>query len=121
MKRLFSVPVIGVFCALMAFAADFNGKWKSSFQSPDGQTRESTMDFKVDGDKVTGTVSSPRGESKIEDGKVTGDTIEFTVTRNFGGNSMKMNYKGKLTGNEIKFNVGMGERSFEMTAKRAET
>ncbi|MGH9720582.1 MAG: hypothetical protein ACRD8O_10245 [Bryobacteraceae bacterium] len=120
MKKIMTALTLSVLCAVMAFAADFNGKWKATFEMQ-GQTRENMMEFKVDGDKVTGTISSQRGESKIEDGKVTGDTIEFNVTRNFGGNSMKMNYKGKMTGSEIKFNVGTGERSFEMTAKRAET
>ena len=70
---------------------------------------------------LTGTVSSPRGESPISDGKVDGDNISFSVIRNFGGNEIKFLYKGKVSGNEIKFTVEAGERSFEMTAKRAES
>jgi hypothetical protein len=112
----------GVFLALLflavAAAADINGKWKAEFQTPDGQTRTTTFTFKVDGGTLTGTVGSPRGESKIEEGRVNGDDVTFTVVRNFGGDDIKFLYKGKVAGDEIKFNVEAGERNFEMTAKR---
>jgi len=111
-----------VLCLLIAFAfvaaADVSGKWKSSFTTPDGQTRETIYTFKVDGEKLTGTVASPRGESQIQEGTVSGDEISFVVVRSFGGNEVKMRYKGKVAGDEIKFTVEAGERSFEMTAKR---
>jgi hypothetical protein len=31
---------------------------------------------------------------------------------------MKFQYKGKVTGSEIKFDVTAGERNFQMTAKK---
>jgi hypothetical protein len=103
-----------------ALAGDVSGKWTAEYQSPNGQNRQSTFDFQVKGEKLTGTVASARGESAIEEGKVKGDDISFTVVRNFGGNDLKFAYKGKLAGDEIKFTVtvGDGERTFEMTAKR---
>ncbi len=103
------------------WAADVNGKWIGEFTTPDGTTRQTTFNFEVSGETLTGTVASTRGESKIEEGKVVGDDISFSVTRNFGGNDMKFVYKGKVAGDEIKFTVtvGDGERTFEMTAKRA--
>jgi hypothetical protein len=101
------------------FAGDVTGTWKASFTTPDGQTRENTFVFEVDGEKLTGTVSSPRGESQIQDGTAKGDDLTFSVVRHFGGNEMKFNYKGKLAKDEIHFTVEAGERSFEMTAKRA--
>ncbi len=103
------------------WAADVSGKWTAEYSSPDGQTRQSTFNFQVSGETLTGTVASTRGENKIDEGKVVGDDISFNVTRNFGGNDMKFVYKGKVTGDEIKFTVtvGDGDRTFEMTAKRA--
>jgi hypothetical protein len=107
-------------CATV-WAADVSGKWIGEFQTPDGQTRQSTFNFQANGETLTGTVASTRGESKIDEGKVVGDDISFNVTRNFGGNDMKFVYKGKITGDEIKFTVtvGEGDRSFELVAKRA--
>ena len=114
------VAVLAV-SALSLFAGEVNGKWKASYSTPDGQTRESTFSFKAEGDKLTGTVASARGETPITDGKINGDDISFSVTRNFGGTERKMMYKGKVSGDELKLKVGMGERDFEMTAKRVPT
>jgi len=115
----------GIALFMMVFAtvwaADVNGKWIGEFTTPDGQTRQSTFNFQVSGEALTGTVASSRGESKIDEGKVVGDDISFSVTRNFGGNDMKFVYKGKVAGDEIKFTVtvGEGDRTFDLVAKRA--
>ncbi len=101
-----------------AAAAGPAGKWKAEFQTPDGQTRTSIFTFQVDGEKLTGTISSPRGEAPIQEGKVSGEEISFVVVREFGGNEFRIHYKGKVAGDELKLLVEFGERSFEMTAKR---
>jgi len=105
--------------ALGAFAADINGKWIASMTGPDGQKRESTFQFKTDGDKLTGTVSGPRGETAISDGKVDGDNVSFTVIRNFNGNEFKQKYTGKIEGDSLKLKFQMRDREMEITAKRA--
>ena len=47
---------------------------------------ERTFVFKVDGHKLTGeTTSNMFGKSTIEDGKVDGDDISFSVTVNMRG------------------------------------
>jgi hypothetical protein len=120
-KMLFCSIVLLVVFLTMAWAADVSGKWNAEYKSPDGQTRQSTFTFQVKDGTVTGTVASTRGESQIEDGKISGEDISFTVIRNFGGNDMKFSYKGKISGDEIKFTVtvGEGDRTFDMVAKRA--
>lgn len=97
-----------------AAAADISGKWKAEFTTPDGTQRSNTFTFKTDGAKLTGTVAGSQDETPIQNGAVSGDEISFTAERPFG----KFTYKGKVTGNEIKFKVEFNERSFEMTAKR---
>src|SRR3979490_1360760 len=89
--------------ARTASAADISGNWKASAEGPNGYM-ERTFTFKQDGAKVTGeTTSTMMGKSTITDGKVEGDTVTFTFTGNFGDNEMKLNYTGKINGNEIKF------------------
>ncbi len=105
--------------AAMAPAADVNGKWVSTMTTPDGQSRQSTMNFKVEGSALTGTISGRAGDTPISEGKVSGDQISFVVVRSFGGNEIRMNYQGKVSGNEIQFTVSAGERSFEVKATRA--
>ena len=116
-----ALALVSVFLTA-AWAADVSGKWKAEYESPDGQTRTSMFTFQVDGEKLTGTVGSARGESPISEGKVSGDEISFVVVRKFQDNEFKMNYKGKVAGDEIKLtvtaNFGGEERTFEMTAKR---
>jgi hypothetical protein len=106
----------------VAWAADVSGKWKAEMQTPDGQTRTSIFTFQVSGDALTGTVAGARGETPISEGKISGDAISFVVVRKFQDNEFKMNYKGKVAGDEIKLtvtaNFGGEERTFEMTAKR---
>jgi hypothetical protein len=102
--------------AFPALAADLSGKWKASVEGPDGQTMEITFTFKVDGDKFTGTALGPMGEMPISDGKLDGDAISFTV-----GDEFKVLHKGKVSGDEMKLKVEMGERTFEMTAKRVKS
>ena len=114
-KRLLAVFALS---GLAAFAADITGNWKATAEGPNG-AMERTFNFKQDGTKLTGeTVSSFTGKSTITNGKVEGDTVTFTITADFGGNSMTINYNGKINGNEIKLKSEAGGNSFEWTAKK---
>ena len=108
-------------CACAALAADISGNWKATAEGPNGSL-ERTFTFKVEGNKVTGeTNSSMVGKSTISDGKIEGDTLTFTITANLGGNDMKIDYKGKVSGDEIKLTstiAGLDGQSFEWVAKR---
>jgi len=86
-----------------AFGADISGKWKGSFQGgPDGAI-EQNYAFKVDGEKLTGTMSDPMlGEAKISDGKISGADLSFTVSASGQMGDMKLTFKGKVVNeNEI--------------------
>jgi hypothetical protein len=81
---------------------DVTGTWKSSFTNQTGQVRESTFKLKVEGDKLTGTVSGRNNDTAIEEGKVKGEEISFQVTREINGNKVTMKYTGKVSGDTIK-------------------
>jgi hypothetical protein len=90
---------------LFAVAADVTGTWKGTADTPNGPV-ERTFIFKVDGNTLTGETSSEMlGKSTITDGKIDGDNLSFTITAKYQDNEMKLNYKGKVNGNEIKFTV----------------
>jgi hypothetical protein len=107
--------------AIVASAADVAGKWTAQVPSRSGQARETTFNFKVAGDKLTGTMSGYQGqEIAISDGKVSGDTLSFTITMERGGNTMKQTYTGKVVGDEIQFKRESGQGpAREFVAKRA--
>lgn len=93
--------------------ADPTGTWKWTTEFG-GQKREQSMKLKLEGDKLTGTVSGGRGgkggggkgkdggDTKIEDGSFKDGEIKFTVTRDRGGMKSVTKYAGKVTGDTIK-------------------
>jgi len=122
MRTRLSLAAAALFLlAGLAQAADATGKWTAQVPGRDGQTRETTFNLKTEGDKLTGTMSGRNGDITIANGKVKGDEIAFDVTFNFQGNSMKMEYAGKVAGDEIKFKRHRegSEQSSEFTAHRS--
>ena len=118
-----SVATLACLMVTSAFAADVDGKWTASMPGRQGNTMEVTFTFKADGSKLTGTMSNPRGESEIKDGKIDGENISFNQTFERGGNSMTIVYKGKVKGDTIEFSREMqggggGGRGQNFTAKR---
>ena len=105
--------------AFTAFAADVTGTWKGTADTPNGKT-ERTFVFKVAGNKLTGeTTSDMLGKSTIENGKVEGDDISFTITVKYQDMELKLNYTGKVAGDEIKFHVDSDAGiNVDYTAKR---
>jgi hypothetical protein len=104
----------------IAHAADPTGKWVAQVPGREGQTREVTITLKAEGEKLTGTVSGRQGDNPIADGQIKGDDVSFTVAQNFQGNEVKVSYKGKVSGDEIKFTRTIGDRPpVDFTAKRA--
>jgi hypothetical protein len=107
--------------AAPALAADATGTWKWTIER-NGNTVESTLKLKQDGQKLTGTMKRMDTESEIEDGKIAGDTVTFKVTREFNGNKFVLNYQGKVSADTIKGDIKFereGEtQTIEWNAKR---
>lgn len=110
--------MIAAAMATVAFAADVDGTWKAKYETPDGQTRESTFVLKADGETLTGTLKSGMGDSQIQDGTVKADHVSFSVMRNFGGNEVLFKYSGTFTGNTMKLKVTAGDREMDITATK---
>lgn len=121
MRRLLTTSFLFALIAITALAADVTGKWTAQVPGRGGQTREATFTLKADGNTLTGTISGPRGDSDISDGKIDGDQISFTQTLEFNGNTIKFLYKGTISADTIKFtrtrDGGDGPPQ-EFTAKR---
>ena len=122
MTAFVRVAVCAAVAATGLFAADASGKWTWEMEGRDGQKRSQTMVLKAEGDKLTGAINSQRGERPIENGKVSGDDISFTMTMQMGGESRKLLYTGKVAGDELKLTMKSegGEFSRDFVAKRAQ-
>jgi hypothetical protein len=87
--------------SVAAFAADVTGKWTAQFDTPNGAITL-TYDLKQDGAKLTGSVQGPQGEPlKIQDGKIDGDKISFSVTFAGPDGEFKIANEGVIKGDEI--------------------
>jgi hypothetical protein len=96
----------------LAYAQDSKpnpvGIWTWSVPARDGgEPRKSTLTLKKEGEKITGKLVTPgrQGgdprETEITDGKLAGDKLTFTVTREFNGNKFVQKYEGKVSGDTI--------------------
>jgi hypothetical protein len=102
---------------------DPTGTWKWSFTSPNGNTMSQTLKLKMEGEKLTGTVTGRNNqETAIEAAKMTADELTFQVTRDRNGEKIVSKYKGKVTADTIKgtieSNWGGENRSREWEAKK---
>ena len=108
---------------------DPSGTWTWSTPGRDGgAARTSTLKLKLDGDKLTGSVSAPGrqgGEAReavISDASLKGDEVAFTVKREFNGNTFVAKYSGKIAGDSIKGKIETerdgNTRSRDWEAKR---
>ena len=118
MKRLSStICTLSALFAISASAAGIDGKWVGTV----GQS-EITFEFKADGDKLTGTLNNAAapGGTEIKDGKIKGDEISFHVVRTLNEAETKVEWTGKVVGDELKLQRGAvsGNALAEVVAKR---
>ena len=120
MTRILVLVVGFMLLAAPAFAADVDGKWTGSIETPMG-TVPVGFTFKADGATLTGTSLAPDGgEIAIKDGKVDGNKISFVEKGNYQGMPVQFSYTGELAGDEIHFKRElMGFPAEEFVAKRS--
>jgi hypothetical protein len=123
MTRVLLIMSVTLLCLVPAFAADISGKWEAVITTPIGEMNY-TFDFKVQGEKLTGKAVMKMGEesseSALTEGSVKGDEISFVETLNVQGQELRSEYKGKVTGDEIRGSRTVGSYpSEDFVAKRS--
>ena len=111
-------------------AASPAGTWKWTTPGRNGgPDRKMSLELKVAGDKVTGTLTSPGRDgtptkTEISDGKLKDGEVSFKVTRELNGEKRVMSYAGKVSADTIKGKIEFernGEKqSRDWEAKRSE-
>ncbi|MGN6639559.1 MAG: hypothetical protein ACTHJ8_11660 [Mucilaginibacter sp.] len=101
---------------LAAVAGGLPGKWLGTVQTPDGDV-DLTYNFKLDGNKLSGTAESQGHEVTIDSGKVSGDNFTFRVTNSEG---VVIPHEGKYftTGDSCSLNIDYQGTKFHTTLKR---
>jgi hypothetical protein len=108
-----------------ALAEDHNlaGTWKASFTTQNGQTIESTLKLKQDGDKLSGVVIGRNGnETPLEAITLSGDQLSFKLTRERNGEKVTTKVAAKVTDDKMKgkleTNYGGEDRTLDWEAGR---
>ena len=115
---LMSIALVFAFVA-SALAADITGTWKASFDTQIG-VQNYTYTFKVEGSKLTGHAKSEYADVDIQEGTIKGDDITFVENFDFQGMPIRIVYKGKISGDEIKLSRNVADiATEEAVAKRA--
>lgn len=85
-KRILTIAfIVSSFAICLAVSSDLNGKWKGVLKFGDMELPV-TYTFQVDGESLTGVVTSDRGDLPISEGKLKGS--DFTFSLDIGGNVM---------------------------------
>ena len=104
-RNLFATAVLCAIFALAALAADISGNWSGNLQAG-GDPIPLTFSFKQDGEKLTGTVTSPEAPPlPLAEGKVVGDKVSFFVMADMNGTPTKFISAGVIKGDEIILNI----------------
>jgi len=98
------LPILAFF-ALLSFivlasaqVADVSGEWELTIQSPRGPMTL-TAKFTQEGEKLTVTMTGPRGGESSGEGTIQGNAIQWSITRKGPeGNEFTITYKGTVEG-----------------------
>lgn len=78
------------------------GKWTWTTTGRNGNEVKNTLTLKVDGDKITGTITGANNsEIEIKDAKLKDNELTFKVVRERNGNEFTTTYTGKVEGDTI--------------------
>jgi hypothetical protein len=110
-RVLVIVLSVSLFCAVPVHGAGTSGKWAAVITTPIGEMSY-IYEFKVEGEKLTGkavmSMGSESSESALTEGSVRGDEISFIQ-----GQELRCEYRGKISGDEIRGSRTVGSYGAE--------
>jgi hypothetical protein len=113
-RKVFASSVLILGFVLVCFAADITGNWNGKIETGNGEL-PINYTFKVEGEKLTGTLKVDNNDVTVNEGKVAGDDITFKVT--IGDRVIP--HVGKIVGETIKLKIHYDDQIFESTLARS--
>jgi hypothetical protein len=100
-RRVISIVAIALAFFGTILAAGATGKWTAVFNTQVGDQKY-TWDLTAAGSKLTGKYTSSNGDGVISDGKIEGDDLSWVEMLKFQDMDLRIEYKAKLAGDELK-------------------
>jgi hypothetical protein len=118
-RRGFTLTIAMVCSSVLAFAADVAGTWTAEIETPAG-IQKMTLEFTHEGGQIAGNITTEQmGKLEIKEGKLEEGAISFVQVANLQDKEVRYEYKGTVSGDEIKFSRQGGEAGTqEFVAKR---
>lgn len=85
-----------------------DGTYKIEIDTPMGK-QESKLTLKSDGAKLSGAMESSFGKNDFTGGAVKGNEVSFSMEITSPMGKMKLDFKGKVAGNDISGEVKAGD------------
>ncbi|AYL94114.1 glycoside hydrolase [Mucilaginibacter celer] len=116
MKKAFlTIALLTTFVAICVAAINgFAGKWEGKLETETGEVYPLLYNFQIDGDKLTGTAKTPKGDMPIEEGKITGNDFKFTVSIE----DIHIAHTGKFYGDSVGVDIEFNGSKAHSTLKR---
>jgi len=117
MKKKIITTALLLCCFLMGFGTitNLNGKWTGLLKTDQGDEYPLLYNFTINGDQLTGTAKTPKGDMPINDGKIEGNKFTFNVMIG----SMEIDHSGKFYGDSVGVDISLGDARSHATLKRA--
>jgi hypothetical protein len=97
--------------------ANVTGTWELTQPGRNGN-QTSTLTIEQKGADLTGNIKGAQGDPAPLVGKVEGNSVTFTVTRQGRRGEVVQEYKGTFEGGLLKGTVAMGQNNVEWSAKK---
>jgi hypothetical protein len=118
LKKFLLTVAASLIVVASAAAQSMTGEWDASMNTPGG-ARTFKIVFVQEGEKLTGTVKRPSGDSPLE-GTVVGTVVKFKYLIAYGGNPITMAVSTTLAGTEMTGSVNIaGQMDETFSAKKA--
>ena len=117
MSRLFSMLfVLALALGTTVSAQSVSGAWELSINGPEGVI-SATADLKQDGDKLTGTITSPQGSVELK-GTYKDKKVELAFSIQGPNGAMDIKVNGEVDGSDMKGIIDFGMGMADFTAKK---
>jgi imidazolonepropionase-like amidohydrolase len=93
------------------------GNFNVTIEVP-GKPLAGTFALTQQGALLTGTIQTPLGTSPVRDGKVTVEGFSFSATIEYGGSTVDVIVKGKVTGNQISGTIDSPQGNLPFTGTK---
>lgn len=113
-----SMSVDGKMVYLWIVPARLDGRWEVSMKDPNGDGEVFVLDIEQDFQKVNGIAETEVGSSEIQEGRVQGEEVSFTLT---GRSTPARQFTGRIDGEIMSGTAEDQGRALEWRARRQAT